>query len=120
MALFFVGNVLHDVPRLTIQRRANLIDHAHRHFFDRAGTDCGNGRLTDAGFLCQILLRHVVHGKQYFQAEFDHNNTPFQQDHTTKRRENQYATRNLYARSAKYFRKTQRKLLKTLDNIRKA
>ena len=34
LVLFCVGNVFHDVPRLTVERGANLIDHAHGHFFD--------------------------------------------------------------------------------------
>ena len=108
------------VPGLTFQYSANLVQYVHRDVFCCTCTHCGDSRLPDTSFFCKLHLRHVVHGKQYFQAEFDHNNTPFQQDHTTKRHENQYATRNLYARRAKYFREAQRNLLKTLDNIRKA
>ena len=104
LVLFCIGNVLHQIPRLTIQRGANLIDHAHGHFFDRASTDGGNSRLPDAGLFGKVFLRHVIHRQQNLQAEFDHNNTPFQQNDTTTRQKNQYALRNPYARRAKYFR----------------
>ena len=75
--VFFVRDVLHEIAGLTVQGGANLVQDVNRNMLCSTSAQSGNCGLTDAGFFRKLCLRHIVHSKQNFQAEFNHGSTFF-------------------------------------------
>lgn len=75
--LFFIGDVFHQIPRLTLQFLTHSIDDIDRQFLDCSCTDCGNSRRADACALRKFFLRHLIDSKQNLYFELYHTTTPF-------------------------------------------
>lgn len=77
LCLFSIRNVFHNIARLAVKHRTNLIQNINRQMFSRTCTNRRNRRLPYPGFLRQLHLRHFIHSKQDFQTKLNHTSTFF-------------------------------------------
>jgi len=68
----FVGDVFHQIGRLTIKNRTNLIQRIYWQMLNRASTNCGNRRRANTSSVCQLLLCHLTNCEHHFNFELNH------------------------------------------------
>ena len=79
LRLFLVGNVFHQITGLTVQGFTHFVNHTDRQFLNGTRTDGRYSRWSDTSDFGKLFLRHFIHSKQYFDTEFYHLSTLFQQ-----------------------------------------